>query len=186
MRKIHVVYTLTLYIKLNYRVILNRKLDYGATPSRYTSRQSASSPSPSNTAASLRFKSGDLKSVHLDRTAPSHALQPEERNENAASSGKKNTMKHRTKNEKNGHNSGRNNNTGQHKGSRSQRATNPSAQQIESASCQSNTDSFETVDAQLGDYSSLLRKKDLSACILPSRKMKVSDLIYILTFCSSY
>jgi hypothetical protein len=183
MRKLHVVYTLTLYIKLNYRVILNRKLDYGGTQSSYTSRQSASSPSRSNTVASLRFKSGDLKSVHLDRTAPSHAFQPEEKNKNAASSGKKNTMKHRMKNEKNGHNSGRNNNTGQHKGSRSQRATNSSAQQIESASCQSNTDSFEPVDAQLGDYSSLLRKKELSACILPSRKMKVSDLKCILSFC---
>jgi hypothetical protein len=178
MRKIPAAHTLTLYTKSNYRAILNRKLDYGATRSNYMSRQSASSPSRSNTAANLRFKSGDLNNVHLDRTALSHAFQLEN-NENAASPWKKPTLKHRMKNEKNSHhNSGYKNNNGQHKHSDSQCAINYSAQQIRTAPYHPKTD-FEVAKTYLGYESGTDQRKKMSACAVPFRKVKVrSSCLY--------
>lgn len=62
-----------------------------------------SSPARSNVTASLKFKSGALNLLHLDRTALSLAFQPTEQNIDVAPQALNSTEKHRLKNEKNNH-----------------------------------------------------------------------------------
>jgi hypothetical protein len=107
---------------LNYRVIRNGRLDYDVRQSSYTSRQSANSLLQSSAVASLRFKSADLNSLHLDRASLSFVFHEE--NESVALSSKNSAQKHRTKNEKkiHHHNAGHKYNNGQHKQKCSQHA----------------------------------------------------------------
>lgn len=88
----------------NYQVVLNEKLDYNARASKPTSRRSARlrSPSrpPSSAPAIIRFNSGVLKAVHLNRPKLDLAFQPQEDEEYAPSSTESSPEKHRSKNQK--------------------------------------------------------------------------------------
>jgi hypothetical protein len=108
---------------INYRVVLGEKPDYDARPSSSTSRPSASSPLRRSTAASRRFKSGDLDNLHLDRTALGPVFHEEEK-ENTPLSSKNSMEKQRMKNEKkkSHHNTGNKSNHGQHAHNRSKHA----------------------------------------------------------------
>ena len=121
-------------------MILNEKLDYAVRRSTVTSRQYVRQPSArSNATASLRFKSGDLKALHLDRAALNLAFQLEEKHRKVASSSENSTEKHRTKNEKKQHHKAGNKN-GHHKQQRRQYAHNSSARHTIMAPCHSTFD----------------------------------------------
>jgi regulator of replication initiation timing len=109
---------------------LNGNSDYDVRPLNRMSRQSAKlhSSSRSKTEASLRYNSGDLKAVHLDRIK-SLVFQVEKMKENAASSKKNSTEKHRMKKEKKSHNDTRiKYNNGHHSCKQRQHAHKSSAQ----------------------------------------------------------
>jgi hypothetical protein len=126
----------------NYRVVINEKPDYVATRSNPTSRQSASrrscSPARSKATASLRFKSGDLNPLHLDRAVLSLAFQAEDKDGKVRSSTENSTEKHRMKEKKNHHHKvGNKFNNGQHKQQRRPYACNSSARRTIVAPCHS-------------------------------------------------
>jgi hypothetical protein len=160
---------------LNYRVIRNGRLDYDVRQSSYTSRQSTNSLLQSSAAASLRFKSGDLNSLHLDRTSLSFVFHEEE-NESVALSSKNSAQKHRTKNEKKSHhhNAGHKYNNGQHKRKCSQHAHDSVTP------CQSRTFNSEA-SAQLEGITnnSTPGKSPISAKASGKTKVSTSISIYV-------
>jgi hypothetical protein len=88
-------------------VILNEKPDYDGRQSKSTPRMSARQPSSrrqrSNAAARLRFKSGDLKALHLNRTKLDLSLVfhlSADKEEDVAASKEDSMEKHRKKNRK--------------------------------------------------------------------------------------
>ena len=148
---------LTSCVKSNYRVTLNEKRDYDVTPSSFTSRQFASSPSRDKLAASARFKSGDLNSVHLDRAALSHVF-------------------HDAENEKkNHHHNGHKRNNGKHKHNPSQSAHSASEQQT---SDDSNVLKLAGVDARTQDHTT--SRDDSTSNARKDRKNKVREKFYTL------
>jgi hypothetical protein len=110
-------------------------------------------PPQANTAASLMFKSGDLKALHLDRST-SLAFQVKEKNEYEASFTENSTDEHRMKKEKkkNHHNIG-NNNNGQHTHNGRQRAHKLSTKDTIVAPCHTAVSGSKSPDTN--DHSAL-------------------------------